>query len=171
MKKQVTTAKFTKNFIKIFKVATPIIDIFLNIYRERRKEFREQQFQQIYFYGNVVGQLGVLRYQFLTIISGIAIAILGIITSRLSIREINICLLFALLLTFFVFISSSIIYLAHSRKEMKYFQAVQKEIPKLRLGRGLKTPDPELFNHWPEILLFIQIIAIILVVISFIIKN
>lgn len=133
----------------------------------RQKEFREQQFQQIYFYGNVIGQIGVLRYQFLIIISSVSIAVIGIIIS-LSGQGMNNYLWLSLIMTFIVFVLSSSTYLSHTRKEGEFMKLVQREIPKLKPGRGLKTPEPKLFTYWPELLLSLLIIAIALFAFGFI---
>lgn len=159
--------KFTKQLISVL---APILEIGFKLYNENRKEFREQQFNQIYFYGNVIGQLGILRYQFLTIISGVSIAVLGIVISS-SEQGMNNYLWLSLILTFIVFISSSNAYLSHTRKEGEYIKLVQKEIPKLKPGKGLKTPEPKLFKYWPELLLCLLIMAVLLFAFGFIKTN
>jgi len=149
----------------LLKTLFNLITIVAKIYYEEKKEFRSAQIQQIIFYGNVIANIATLRYQFLTILSGISIAIIGIIIGN-QVTQSSPLILISLILSFLVFSVSSIVYLKHSRKDMKYIQAVQKEIPKLRPAQKLQTPQPKLINYWPEILLSLQILSIILFILD-----
>jgi len=133
---------------------------------EDEKEYRKIRYQQIFDLNNQLSQMGILRYQSITIIGSISITIFGLILA-LTDKVQNIYLVIISLIIFLlIIVVGFFIYTKQTRKNMEYLIGVIKEIPDTKPGQPFKTPKPKGSPYWPEILYGAFIIGILFFILS-----
>ncbi len=119
-----------------------------------------------------LSELGILRYQIITIIAGISVAIAGVIISFSGEIIINkIFLVLSLIIFIFITIISLLIYLGQTRDALNRVEIIKKNIKKYTIMDMPPAPKPKYFFYWPEILFVLFTISILFFLFSVINFN
>lgn len=100
-----------------------------------------------------LSEIGILRYQIITIISGLSIALSGLSLSMLEKSEINgRYLFFSLIIFIFVTLIGITIYLSQTRDALERAETISEHMKSYKLTEMPQPPKPKHSFWWPEIL-------------------
>lgn len=119
-----------------------------------------------------LSELGILRYQIITILAGLSVAISGVTLSLPKEVILNkIPWLISLIIFIFITITGLLIYLGQTRDGLDRLETIKENIKHYSLLDMPTSPKPKHFFYWPEILSTFFVIGILFFLLSIINLN
>ena len=130
------------------------------------REEEKIKLQMAFDINNRIKDFGILRFQALTIISTVSMAVFGLIFSFAEIIQNTMFAGISITIFLFVALASIAIYLDQTRENICYLRNILIELKTKELGQDFDTPTPKNKSNWPEYLFIAFVFGILFFTLS-----